>query len=201
MEKITANTLRLMLGSVLTLYILDQATKWSIVLNYAAPFQNYVMESTPVIEGSALMNFSIIRIHNTGVAFGFGNGTVWAPVVFLMVQVVALIALTIMLRKGFFATRLLKVAWVCIMAGVVGNMTDRLLQGFYLPGAEQLGFWTNLSKGYVVDFLDFSFPWIQTTAFPNGYHWPAFNVADSCVCIAAALFFISSFMAPAKTSD
>jgi signal peptidase II len=48
-------------------------------------------------------------------------------------------------------------------------------------------------SGYVVDFLDFSFPWIKTEMFPYGYHWPSFNVADSCVCIAAALFIISSF--------
>ncbi len=201
MEKITSKALRIMLGSVIVLYILDQVTKWSIVFNYAAPFRNYVMERTPVIEGSELMNFSIIRIHNTGVAFGFGNGTVWAPIVFLMVQVAALVFLVIMLRKGFFATRLLKAAWVCIMAGVLGNMTDRLLQGFFLPGAENLSFLTNLSKGYVVDFLDFSFPWIQTAAFPNGYHWPAFNVADSCVCIAAGLFFIASFFTPQKQEN
>ena len=45
----------------------------------------------------------------------------------------------------------------------------------------------------MVDFLDFSFPWIKTEMFPMGYHWPSFNVADSCVCIAAALFIISSF--------
>ncbi|MFI3244142.1 MAG: signal peptidase II [Akkermansia sp.] len=201
MEKITSKALRIMLGSVIVLYILDQVTKWSIVFNYTEPFQNYVMEKTPIIQGSELMNFSIIRIHNTGVAFGFGNGTVWAPIVFLMVQVLALIGLIVLLRRGFFATRLLKIAWVCIMAGVLGNMTDRLLQGFFLSGAEQLSFLTNLSRGYVVDFLDFSFPWIQTAAFPNGYHWPAFNVADSCVCIAAALFFIASFFPPHKQEE
>lgn len=188
----------IMLASVFVLYVLDQVSKWTIVFNYLAPFQNYVLESTPVIEGSAIMNFSIIRIHNTGVAFGFGNGTVWAPVVFLLVQVVALIGLVYMLRKGYFSTRLLKAAWICIMAGVLGNMTDRLLQGFFLPGAEKLSFLENLGNGYVVDFLDVSFPWIQTEAFPNGYHWPAFNVADSCVCIAAALFFLASFLTPEK---
>lgn len=193
LEKPSNKTLGIMLGSIFVLYILDQVSKWLIVFNYEPPFRNYVMESTPIIEGSELMNFSIIRIHNTGVAFGFGNGTAWAPILFLMIQVAALIGLIYMLRKGYFSTRLLKVAWVCIMTGVIGNMTDRLLQGFFLPGAENLSFLQNLGKGYVVDFLDFSFPWIQTEAFPMGYHWPAFNVADSCVCIAAALFFISSF--------
>ena len=113
-----------------------------------------------------------------------------------VVQIAALTALIIFYRRGFFRTRMLKVAWVCIMAGVLGNMTDRLLQGFWLKGAETLSFWQNFANGYVVDFLDFSFPWIKTEMFPNGYHWPAFNVADSCVCIAAGLFFIASFFEP-----
>ena len=87
------------------------------------------------------------------------------------------------------------------MAGVLGNMTDRLLQGFYLKGAEALSFFENFANGYVVDFLDFSFPWIQTEMFPYGYHWPAFNVAHSCVCIAAGLFLIASFMPQPKAEE
>lgn len=182
-----------MLSTLACLYILDQISKWYIVLNYQCPEGNRVMESTAIISGSEWMNFNILRIHNTGVAFGFGNGTTWAPILFLGVQIAALIFLIVMLKKGFFNTRLLRAAWVCIMAGVLGNMTDRLVQGFFLPGVEQLSFIEKLSKGYVVDFLDFSFPWIQTSGFPYGYHWPSFNVADSCVCIAAGLFLISSF--------
>ncbi len=188
----------LMIISLVVLYVLDQLSKWYIVLNYKAPFKNFVMERTPIIEGSDFMNFNILRLHNTGVAFGFGNGTTWAPILFLLVQVVALVALVIMLRRGFFKTGMLRTGWVLLMAGVLGNMTDRLVQGFFLPGAEKLSFLTNLANGYVVDFLDFSFPWIPTENFPTGYHWPSFNVADSCVCIAATLFFISSFYADKK---
>ncbi len=184
-----------MIISLVVLYVLDQLSKWYIVLNYKAPFKNFVMERTPIIEGSDFMNFNILRLHNTGVAFGFGNGTTWAPILFLLVQVVALVVLVIMLRRGFFKTGMLRTGWVLLMAGVLGNMTDRLVQGFFLPGAEKLSFLTNLANGYVVDFLDFSFPWIPTEKFPSGYHWPSFNVADSCVCIAATLFFISSFYA------
>ncbi len=190
------STLYLILLIVL-LYILDQASKWYIVLHYDLPTPFY-LDHTPVITGSSILNFNILRIHNTGVAFGLGNGTSWAPFLFLGVQVVALIALTILYRRNFFFNRTLKIAWACIMAGVLGNMTDRLLQGFFLPGAENQSFFTNLISGYVVDFLDFSFPWIATESFPNGYHWPSFNVADSCVCIAAALFLIASFMAPPR---
>lgn len=180
---------------VLCLWLLDQVSKWCIVLNYKLPTPFY-LDRTPVVSGNSIMNFDIVRLHNTGVAFGFGNGTAWAPFLFLGVQVVALAALVVMYRRGFFFNRTLKFAWGFIMAGVLGNMTDRLTQGFFLPGAEQLGFVENLINGYVVDFLDFSFPWIVTETFPGGYHWPSFNVADSCVCIAATLFVIASFMAP-----
>ena len=79
-----------------------------------------------------------------------------------------------------------------------GSLAVRILHAFKpawkTKSAEAKSFFANLTNGYVVDFLDFSFPWIVTEAFPNGYHWPSFNVADSCVCIAAGLFLIASFM-------
>lgn len=176
---------------MLCLYALDQASKWYIVLHFHEP-SLMAMDFVAVLR-TKLLNFNILRVHNTGVAFGFGNGTVWAPFVFLGVQVVALVGLVWLYARGFFATRLLKLAWACVMAGVLGNMTDRLLQGFYLNGVESLGFFDKLRLGYVVDFLDFSFPWLVMDGFPQGYHWPSFNVADSCVCIAAGLFVISAF--------
>ncbi len=182
---------------IVLLYVLDQVSKWYIVFHYNMPTP-YYLDITPVITDSSVLNLNILRIHNTGVAFGMGNGTAWAPFLFLGVQVVALVVLTILYRRNFFYNRTLKVAWACIMAGVFGNMTDRLTQGFFLPGAETKGFFANLINGYVVDFLDFSFPWLTTQTFPGGYHWPAFNVADSCVCIAAGLFLIASFMPQPK---
>lgn len=201
---------------ILALYALDQATKWSIVCNFSLPCEwpgSYFLDRVPVIHGSSIMNFDIVRIHNNGVAFGMGNGTAWAPYLFLGVQIVALILLCTLYRKGTFFSKPLKLAWAFIMAGVLGNMTDRLTQGFFLPGAENNSFFENLSHGYVVDFLDFSFPWITKLYmpdfslpfpwiaqldFPWGYHWPAFNVADSCVCLAAGLFLVSAFLPPPR---
>lgn len=180
---------------IASLYLLDQLTKWAIVLSFPYDWaHSFSSKIIPVIQGSEFMNFCLVRVHNTGVAFGTGHGTIWAPFVFLCVQVVALVWFYRLFRKGFFSTRCLRVAWALITTGILGNMTDRLLQGFFIPGAENKGFFTNLMSGYVVDFLDFSFPWIQTATFPYGYHWPSFNVADSCVCIAAGLFIISSFL-------
>ncbi len=202
-----------LIALIVILYALDQLTKWAIVLNFPYTWEHSSSSKIiPVIQGSEFMNFCLVRVHNTGVAFGTGHGTAWAPFVFLCIQIVALIWFYQLFRKGFFSTRALRVAWALITTGIIGNMTDRLLQGFFIPGAESKGFFTNLMSGYVVDFLDFSFPWIKTIYipildfsgsfpwlsisklhYPYGYHWPSFNVADSCVCIAAALFIISSF--------
>lgn len=193
-EKTTGRATLWVILLVLALYALDQATKWYVVLHYNIPD----LVGTPVLEDNGLLHFSIIRLHNTGVAFGMGNGTVWAPFVFLGVQVVALIVLITLYAKGLFRTCAMRVAWALVMVGVLGNMTDRLLQGFFLPGVEGLGFFTKLRLGYVVDFLDFSFPWLPTSSFPAGYHWPAFNVADSCVCVAAGIFIILAFFEDEK---
>lgn len=181
---------------IVVLYALDQASKWYIVLNFPYDWAtDLCLRIDRVIADSGIMNFNIVRVHNTGVAFGTGNGTAWAPFLFLGVQVVALVWLFHLYRKGFFSTTVLKFAWALITVGVLGNMTDRLVQGFFRPGAETLGFFQNLVNGYVVDFLDFSFPWL------DHYHWPSFNVADSCVCVAAALFLISCFTMPREDKE
>lgn len=176
---------RLLLVLTLPLYVVDQLTKWWIVLTFPEPPPGYtsVHKTIPVVEGF----FNIVRVHNQGVAFGFGNGTTWAPFVFLLVQVAALVGIIYAYRKGMFSTALLRVAAGLLLTGIVGNMTDRLLQGFYLEAWAGAGFWTRLSKGYVVDFLDFTIPLVN-------YRWPAFNVADSCISIAAILLIFSTFL-------
>ena len=75
------------------------------------------------------------------------------------------------------------IAVALLLCGIFGNLTDRLIQGFLLEEFKTGSFWQRLSEGYVVDFLDFTLPVIN-------YHWPAFNVADYCICIAAVLLFI-----------
>ena len=75
---------KLLLFLTLPLYILDQATKAWTVANFAPPWS----EETHAwwIAGEW---FRWIRVHNQGVAFGLGNGTTWAPIVFLIVPIVA----------------------------------------------------------------------------------------------------------------
>ena len=68
--------------------------------------------------------------------------------------------------------RLYGVALALICGGAVGNLIDRL------------------RFGSVVDFLDF---------YLKGYHWPAFNVADSAICTGAGLFLVINIIQNRKT--
>ena len=188
--------LPLFLKISLPLIILDQISKWWIVLKFRQP--NILVEDKVFVDdqGTRYITvvedfFNIIRVHNQGVAFGFGNGSAWAPIVFLIVPFVALFVVTILWKKDLFEG-VAKWSAPLLLAGIIGNLIDRLFQGFWLRGPEELSFLERLGHGYVVDFIDIQVP------FTNGYHWPSFNVADSCICIAATLLFISAFQAEAK---
>ena len=123
-------------------------------------------------------------------AFGFGNGTPWAPVVFLIVPVVALTLLVIFWRKKAFTHLLSILAVALLVCGILGNLTDRLVQGFLLEDFKHASFWERLSQGYVVDFIAIKLPYYDKLVPSSGGWWPAFNVADSCICIAAVLLFL-----------
>ena len=182
---------RLLLLLVLPLYLLDQVTKWLVVLNFEAPAKgfNYSSDRVVVVEDF----FTIVRVHNQGAAFRMGNGTPWAPIVFFVIALIALGALFLFWRRGAFETLLLRLAGGLLAAGILGNLTDRVLQGFFLPAYREEGFLARLGEGYVVDFLDFKIG-LYGKLFPSsGGHWPSFNVADSCICVAAFLLILSSF--------
>ncbi len=191
-----AKMIRMLLLISLPLLILDQLTKWWIVFHFKLPFAVVdgkkipVYEDTrPVIEGF----FNLVRRHNQGVAFGIGNGTTWAPVVFLFVLVIALAAIGYFWKRGAFAG---PSRWSppLLIAGILGNLTDRVFQGFWLEPYKDASFFQRLSQGYVVDFLDFKLPFYEKIMTKSGGHWPAFNVADSCISIAATLLFLTAIL-------
>jgi signal peptidase II len=189
---------KLLLIFAVPLYIVDQLTKWWTVFRFSEPGLVTIRnkageleqvrafgtsdEPIVVIEGF----FHITRVHNQGVAFGFGNGTAWAPVVFLLIPLIAVTLLLVFWRKGAFTSKLMKAACVLLFAGIAGNVTDRILQGFWLDHLKDSSWWERFSAGYVVDFLDVTIPVIN-------YAWPVFNVADSCISVAAFLLVLSSF--------
>ena len=110
--------------------------------------------------------FDLVRVHNTGVAFGMANGAKGANWIFGGVSLAALGLIGWLWRTGAFPTRLSRVAVALLISGVLGNLMDRLF------------------RGYVVDFLSVDLKFMQ---------WPAFNVADAAICVAAGCLFLSAF--------
>ena len=121
---------------------------------------------TPPIQIELTSFFNLVLTYNRGVSFGmFSNGTDTGK--WLLIGV-ALVILSFLFRWLFQSNRLfIVIALGLIIGGAIGNVIDRVL------------------VGAVVDFLDFH-------AF--GYHWPAFNVADTAIFIGAiGLVFESIF--------
>lgn len=109
--------------------------------------------------------FQLVHVRNTGAAFGIGANTD-SQIVPLLLNGGALSVFFVVVAYAFRATvtnRLLQVGLHLILGGAIGNLIDRF------------------RFGYVVDFLDFSL---------RDHHWPAFNVADSAICIGIALLFL-----------
>ena len=185
---------KLLLFLTLPLYVLDQITKFWTVNHLHPPRwvdfgaqRELVTDQIPVIENV----FHWVRVHNQGVAFGFGNNSNWAPVVFLIVPLIALTMIRIFWKKGLFAAPAAKVAVALLLCGIFGNLTDRLLQGFFLEELNTASFIQRLLGGYVVDFISVKLP-------IYGW-WPSFNVADSCIFVAAFTLFISGLREEKKS--
>ncbi|MEP4076229.1 signal peptidase II [Haloferula sp.] len=173
-----------LLGVTLPLYILDQITKFWVVDRFVAPWidapkDQKMIEVIPDY-------FNLVRVHNQGVAFGMGNGTEWAPLVFPFISLMAFVLISVGLKKSFFVGKLGLLAVSLLLCGIIGNLTDRLVQGWRLEELAGATTWEKFKAGYVVDFLDFTIPLIN-------YRWPSFNVADSCICVAAVILFISGW--------
>lgn len=180
---------RLLLLLTFPLYLLDQATKAWTVMHFSEPppgsFSSHDMPWKIVPDW-----FHWIRVHNQGVAFGLGNGTTWAPIVFLCVPIIALVLIRIFWKKGVFDHIFSRIAIALLLCGILGNLTDRLVQGFLLDEVKDGSFWERLSNGYVVDFVSVRLPFYEKIVPASNGWWPTFNVADSCICIAAVLLFI-----------
>lgn len=132
----------------------------------------YLGESIPVIEG--LFHFTYVR--NPGAAFGmFGHSPDWIRIpLFFGVPVIACLWLLYLIWKTRNTSVLQCLAYSLIFAGAVGNLIDRF------------------SMNYVVDFLDF---------FWRTHHFPAFNIADSAITIAAFLLIYETIFAHKKNDS
>lgn len=114
--------------------------------------------------------FNITHLGNTGAAWGWFEGQNTALIVLSFFT----LAVMFYFRKSFASSQpLQKVAWGLILGGIFGNLIDRI--------------W----HGRVIDFLDFY--WYFDS---EAKHWPAFNIADSGICIGAFLYVVSALWQP-----
>jgi signal peptidase II len=110
--------------------------------------------------------FNLVLTYNAGAAFSFlSDASGWQRWFFSIIAAGASALIVYLLRKHA-ADRLFCIALSLILGGALGNLWDRI------------------TIGHVVDFLDFH---------AGGYHWPAFNVADSAIFMGAMLMVIDSF--------
>jgi signal peptidase II len=105
----------------------------------------------------------LVRVLNNGAAFGILAGK---PYLLTAISVVALVAIFTVFLFSRSQQRLVHIALGLFAAGVCGNLYDRIF-----------------NDGLVRDFID---------VYYGRYHWPAFNVADSLLCIGVGLLLIST---------
>jgi signal peptidase II len=108
--------------------------------------------------------FNLVTVWNYGISFGlFNTGSAGGSVVFVGLALAIVVALLVWLRS--VTAPLIAVALGLVIGGAIGNVIDRL------------------RFGAVFDFLDFHVA---------GWHWPAFNVADSAICVGVFLLCIDA---------
>ncbi|RFC43554.1 MAG: signal peptidase II [Verrucomicrobia bacterium] len=164
---------------VLFLYVLDQATKlWTAGLDLHQPGWLTLPQHVELGDHILVIPgvFHWVHFSNTGAAFGVMQDS---NRFFIGLSIAAFTGLLWALRRNLFPGKLNFAAVLLLLSGILGNFTDRLLHG------------------YVVDFLFFDF------GFAPFNPWPAFNVADSCICVAVGLLLLVSLqeMRPSKPNQ
>jgi signal peptidase II len=108
-------------------------------------------------------------VHVTNTGSAFGLMRGWFNFHVVFGTIMAVVMFVLLFRKS--TDQITRFASALILSGIFGNVTDRIIHG------------------HVIDFLDF---------YVGRHHWPAFNIADSAIVIAVALFLWASFRPPAK---
>lgn len=115
---------------------------------------------------------------NYGAAFGQGSGSQGFLVI---ARIVASVVLTVLIVRTAPGQRVYLASLVLILSGALGNLYDNL---FYEPHSGLAGFVPGRDYGPVRDFIDVYFSvW--------DWHFPTFNVADSCITVGAVLLLAS----------
>ncbi|MBK19772.1 MAG: signal peptidase II [Rhodospirillaceae bacterium] len=108
--------------------------------------------------------FDLVLVYNRGASFGiFSDAPGWAGTALIVFAIVVSIGLSVWMWRA--KELLLATALALVVGGAIGNVIDRI------------------RFGAVVDFLDFHV---------GGWHWPAFNIADSAITIGVILLILDS---------
>jgi signal peptidase II len=120
--------------------------------------------SVEVIEGI----FNLTHIRNSGVAFGLfaSQQSEYKALMFIIISSIAILAILVIFHQNPKEKKLVQVGLILIFSGAIGNLIDRALHG------------------EVIDFFDF---------VVRGHHFPAFNIADSCITVGVALMVVDLF--------
>lgn len=104
--------------------------------------------------------FNIFYIRNRGAAFSFLSQASWRLPFFIAVSLIAAVVILVAFGRLRNDQKLAQTSLAMIFSGALGNLIDRL------------------RLGEVIDFLD---------VYWRSHHWPAFNLADSFICVGVAL--------------
>jgi signal peptidase II len=128
-------------------------------------------ETIPIIPNF----FQLVHVRNTGAAFGIGANASSriVPLLLNFGAIAVFFVVVVYALRSAVSDRLLQTGLHLILGGAIGNLLDRF------------------RFGYVVDFLD---------VYVRTKHWPAFNVADSAICIGIALLFLDMRKKPETES-
>jgi signal peptidase II len=151
------------LGLAALAFLADVLSKWAILTLFQ------LGDSVTVTSF-----FNVVRVHNPGAAFSFLAGAGgWQRWFFTAIGLGAAVFIVWMLR-AHPGQKLFGFALAMILGGALGNVLDRLVHG------------------YVVDWLDFHWPFLAGL-FPGG-HFPAFNLADTFISIGAACLILDEIL-------
>ncbi|BEI34135.1 signal peptidase II [Polynucleobacter sp. HIN5] len=148
----------------------ESSSKWYVLLALGVLIADQITKwwaqmSLPMAQAIKVTDFlNWFLIYNPGAAFSFlSQADGWQRWFFTVIGIVAAVVIIWLLQKNTH-DRPFCLALSLILGGAIGNVLDRLLYGA------------------VVDFIDVHY---------DGWHWPAFNIADSAISIGATLIVIN----------
>ena len=131
-------------------------------------FSKYLAETHLSLQDPqpVLPGLNLTLMYNTGAAFSFlSQAGGWQRWLFTGLAIIASAALVLWLKRLPSAQRAIAIALAAILGGALGNVIDRI------------------RLGHVIDFID---------VYYRGWHWPAFNVADSAITLGVAVLIIDA---------